>query len=656
MQSLLPVESRFGLRRTLLLVYVHGFVGNDMSFGSFPAHVHNLLTSYLAETHVVHTKVYPRYKSRKNISYARDDFSNWLYPHENSSTDVVLLGHSLGGILTAEVVLLPSSVPGSHDLFQHRILGTISFDTPFLGMHPSVVGTGIASLFQTTPKPEDVDKSPRPQSKSNLSRTHTQITEGAAITLGAISPSASMLSDPFSLPSNDPNYNPAFPNDVVLPQRAGKLENFMYFWDKHCGDMRSAISSYVTSHLEFGGCLADYPGLHKRYNAIRGLEDLDPATQPSDPQGRSIPRVRFTNYYSASTGRVKVKSRGASRSPQRTEGTETQSMSRPTSQSSARRSPSRTPSFRSVKSRPSAASLRPVVRGWEDELTIRDADKLSESAANTQDRPARGLATRERPVSSDGGMGSGGEMTRVEPEQYIEPDEQQITEDSHAHDANDLPPISSFVTEPPQKPEERDYTHKEFFQASLKIYAKELKKYGAEKKAHDKAVKAREKAIKADQKATDKATSKQAKERAKAEKDRIKAEHKAAKLEREQQLTQEKHQLKRRATLNQETYDKALQQDADEQGVSIDKVQNKKRDRKFCALPSKDPGTGERDAAWVRVYMEGVNEIEAHTTLFTMSETYAKLVGDTADRIERWVKEAGLAGKEMKDVKRKYDS
>jgi hypothetical protein len=651
MQSLLPAESSSGLRRTLLLVYVHGFVGNDMSFGSFPAHVHNLLTSYLAETHVVHTKIYPRYKSRKNISYARDDFSNWLYPHENPSTDVVLLGHSLGGILTAEVVLLPSNVPGSHELFQHRILGTISFDTPFLGMHPSVVGTGIASLFQPTPKPEDVNKSPQPQSKSHLSRTQTQKTENGAISSGAISPSASMLSDPFSLPSNDPNYNPVFPNDVILPQRTGKLENFMYFWDKHCGDMRSAISSFVTSHLEFGGCLADYPGLHKRYSAIRGLEDLDPATQPKDAQGRSIPRVRFTNYYSASTGRVKVKSRGASRSPQRTDGTETQSMSRQTSQSPARRSPSRTPSFRSVKSRPSAASLRPVARPWEDKLNIKDCDTPPEPPVNTQDRPARALVARERPASSDEGMSSGGEMTQLEPEQHIEPDEQQIAEDSHTHDPNDLPPISPLVAEPPQKPEEKDYTHKEFFQVSLKIYAKELKIYEAEKKAHDKAVKAREKAIKADQKATDKATSKQAKERAKAEKERIKSEQKAAKLERQQQITQEKHQLKRRATLNQETYDKALQQDADEQGVSIDRVQNKKRDRKFCALPSKDPKTGERDPAWLRVYMEGVNEIEAHTTLFVVSETYAKLVGDTADRIERWVKEAGLAGKEMRDVK-----
>jgi hypothetical protein len=63
--------------RTLLLIYIHGFMGKETSFQSFPAHVHNLLTISLAETHVVHTKIYPRYKSRKAIDFARDDFGIW---------------------------------------------------------------------------------------------------------------------------------------------------------------------------------------------------------------------------------------------------------------------------------------------------------------------------------------------------------------------------------------------------------------------------------------------------------------------------------------------------------------------------------------------------------------------------------------------------
>lgn len=78
-QSLLPLRSSNGIdgRKTLLLIYIHGFMGSEMSFLSFPAHIHNLTSSLLAETHVVYTKIYPKYRSRKAIEFARDDFSNW---------------------------------------------------------------------------------------------------------------------------------------------------------------------------------------------------------------------------------------------------------------------------------------------------------------------------------------------------------------------------------------------------------------------------------------------------------------------------------------------------------------------------------------------------------------------------------------------------
>lgn len=78
MQSLLPLQSAGSSKRTLLLIYIHGFMGNETSFKSFPAHVHNVLSVTLAESHVIHTKIYPRYRSRKSIERARDDFSNWF--------------------------------------------------------------------------------------------------------------------------------------------------------------------------------------------------------------------------------------------------------------------------------------------------------------------------------------------------------------------------------------------------------------------------------------------------------------------------------------------------------------------------------------------------------------------------------------------------
>lgn len=93
-------------KRRLLVIYIHGFMGNNSSFRSFPAHVHSFLKDLLAETHTVHTKIYPRYKTYKSIDVARDNFSAWLAPHESPTTDVVLVGHSMGGLLAADVVLL----------------------------------------------------------------------------------------------------------------------------------------------------------------------------------------------------------------------------------------------------------------------------------------------------------------------------------------------------------------------------------------------------------------------------------------------------------------------------------------------------------------------------------------------------------------------
>lgn len=93
-------------RRTLLIIYLHGFYGNDQSFRSFPAHVHSYLSQLLAETHTIHSKIYPRYKTYKAIEVARDRFSAWLEPHESPTTDVILVGHSMGGLLAAEIVLL----------------------------------------------------------------------------------------------------------------------------------------------------------------------------------------------------------------------------------------------------------------------------------------------------------------------------------------------------------------------------------------------------------------------------------------------------------------------------------------------------------------------------------------------------------------------
>ena len=64
-------------KRRLLLIYIHGFMGDETAFQSFPAHVHNIVKEKLHESHTLHTKIYPKYKTRKKVDFVKEDFSNW---------------------------------------------------------------------------------------------------------------------------------------------------------------------------------------------------------------------------------------------------------------------------------------------------------------------------------------------------------------------------------------------------------------------------------------------------------------------------------------------------------------------------------------------------------------------------------------------------
>lgn len=81
----LPGQHGSGKRR-LLLVYIHGFMGSEASFHDLPAHVHDLLTGMLSESHVVYTRIYPRYKSHGEIQTAVNQFSAWYVIHCTTSS------------------------------------------------------------------------------------------------------------------------------------------------------------------------------------------------------------------------------------------------------------------------------------------------------------------------------------------------------------------------------------------------------------------------------------------------------------------------------------------------------------------------------------------------------------------------------------------
>lgn len=216
-----------------------------------------------------------------------------LEPHESSHTDVVLLGHSLGGILAAEVALLHSQTSQSSPAYKHRILGTLSFDTPFLGMHPGVVKSGIGSILQASPLPPP---SPRQQSPLGSPQSTNLFSATNIMNIAA---------GLFNGYPNDPNFDPRFPNDNRHAERS-TWESALHFVTKHRGDLRQATKALLVSHLEFGGCLADFEGLKERYYKLRMLEEEDVDARRNVSGGvRNPPRVRFGNYYTNSTGRVR---------------------------------------------------------------------------------------------------------------------------------------------------------------------------------------------------------------------------------------------------------------------------------------------------------------------------------------------------------------
>ncbi len=670
-QSLVPHDdsntdgdgNRTDGKRTLLLVYIHGFMGNETSFQSFPAHVHNLVTVKLEGSHVVHTKIYPKYKSRKAIEFARDAFSEWLSPHEGPDTDVVLLGHSMGGLLSAEVALLEG----------HRILGTINFDTPFLGMHPGVIASGLGSLFRPAPDSPATESAefkagsqvvPRTSTDEGVESSASSSYFGSEATGSTLMPteSASTTTTSFStardLPTKDPNFDPPFVNDVRLPQRTA-WSNAWHFLNKHSDDLRRATQSYVKSHLEFGGAMADYKGLKNRYGNIRALEDVKP------PE-----RTRFVNYYTASTGRPKK----PKELPPNPSGTQIGQMDGD--------SPQMTLQTHEAGSNTLDDQSPDVISGVS--IETQSDDGTVEEAAQPHDKAF--VAANEGTINDEGALSDVSQgMDHLHPAPVTDDEQEEQFDDlnklaalkpskSNASSGSSLskapsiasksvppsravpflPPIPTGPDEPPSF-DPSLYTDKDTCKLAEKEHSRQVKAYKQAIKDRDKAIADRRKFIEKREKSAAKEREKlekaEEKEKIKAEQRGMeKGERERAKAEREEQKRREKERLKAEKQRSKAESDKlknaSLPNTTSVTGGDAEcadsepKEEKAKRDKKFCMLPSRE--NGQIDPCWIRVFMPGVDEVGAHCGLFFVDgERYQWFVNDVAERIEDWVEERG---------------
>ncbi|KAM3081058.1 hypothetical protein ACMFMG_005014 [Clarireedia jacksonii] len=626
--SLVPSENGRDGRRKLLLIYVHGFMGNETSFQSFPAHVHNLLTIALVETHIVHTKIYPRYKSRKAINFARDDFSTWLQPHEDASTDIILLGHSMGGILSAEVVLQPSL--SASRPFRHRILGTINFDTPFLGMHPGVVVSGIGSLFRPAPDPPGLGEGPlSSMGQSSLSLNSLATTSNHGVSLAG-SDTMSQRSDSLSTnslaspPLNDSYYNAPFPNDVKIPERKG-IDNLLHFINKHAegvgtreklNGLTSATTNYFMSHIEFGACLADYPGMMNRYSRLRSLEDVN-GFAGSTESGNGKERRRFVNYYTASTGRLKKPK--VSASPEAKSGDPPEAGLSSLSLETTRDDPPITvPNETTQELNNDLENLESVLHVEEQIHNLGEDSGVQDSIPNSPEMQH----IDSIPINEDDI-----ELNAISSSAELAVDSETVAQQVSSEVP--LPPLPDVPTEPP--PIDLSlYTDKDARKIAEKEQKRLLKAYNQALKDRDSALKDRRKLI---EKREKKARQEQEKQLKVQEKQRLKDEK-----EKEKQLMmREKQRLKEE---REEIRNETVNSRSDKGNEAKSKAEKPKKDKKFCMLPPESGGM--RDVCWVRVYMEGVDEVGAHCGLFFPGPQYESLVGNVGERIETWVKEDAM--------------
>lgn len=407
----------------------------------------------------------------------------------------------------------------------------------------------------------------------------------------------------------DPGFDPPFFNDNPFKE-APFVKRIVHFAKKHRSEgIVNATAKHVLSHLEYGGCLADFHGLNVRYNRIRQLEDVDElqALSGGKPLGDKA-RVRFVNYYTLSSGRQKERKSPSNR-------TTNQSHTPATSTSAEGDSLLSRETTRDAGTSVSSFTASNVSISVEDHSSYGDKnDTPPGSKPSSLNQPAND----RKPVQDVEPIHTGiDELSMQEVEPMPLPEEDVPAADQ----ALDLPPIPELPDRPPT-PDFEQYTDKD----SRKQAEKEFRRV---KKSCDKAIKDRNKAVREREKLLEK-------RRRKAQKDAEKVEkEEAAQLERE------------------EANDSKPPQDGEENTASLEKeepttepalrepytVEEKrpKKSKKFCTLPRKVNGA--RDSTWVDIYMDGMDEVSAHCGLFFPGPHYERLVGDVTSRIIGWVQD-----------------
>ncbi|KAF3398352.1 hypothetical protein F1880_005940 [Penicillium rolfsii] len=288
------------MRKTLLLVFIHGFKGGDDTFASFPEKLRTLVGKALPAINVA-TAVYPKYETKGDLKECVGRFRDWLQntvidlevanhtasPTVDPSVHVFLIGHSMGGIVAAETLLLlaseqpiaasptltPQPGPSPDDdapvvepgtfMFPH-IQGVLAFDTPFLGIAPGVISYGAEGQFR------------------NATTAYNTFTEVAGIFGYGKSSSGQAAT---TTAQETPKALPPTADAAATPswQRWGRYAMFAGAAGAVAAGGAAALYSqrqnltagftWVSSHLEFVGCLARTTELKERLERLVKVQE-----------------------------------------------------------------------------------------------------------------------------------------------------------------------------------------------------------------------------------------------------------------------------------------------------------------------------------------------------------------------------------------------
>jgi esterase/lipase len=126
-----------------LVLFVHGFLGSTDSFASFP-------NDLVSECPDASFKIYPTYNTKGNITKQVHALSDYLLIEANTSlySNVILIGHSMGGILAVDVYNYLQSLEAVPQLV--NIVKILSVDSPFFGLSKDLSKSSLWNVSEFT--------------------------------------------------------------------------------------------------------------------------------------------------------------------------------------------------------------------------------------------------------------------------------------------------------------------------------------------------------------------------------------------------------------------------------------------------------------------------------------------------------------------------